>query len=180
MVGEGRHGGGRDGGRKIPWTKPLTAGASALWVLNGGWRAEAGAQGYWAQLLSGNRPALQKAVAPEANAIQAAGDAQRRQQATMGTARGGGVAALNQTADTARAAQIDNLLFGAQEKAAVGEAELGSREVKQAIAELGVAGNAAANLTAISADSRKTSIAANNQIQAQIGGLIEGALGAFA
>jgi len=45
VVGEGRYGDGRDGGRKIPWTKPLTAGAYALWVLNGGWRPQAGARG---------------------------------------------------------------------------------------------------------------------------------------
>lgn len=135
---------------------------------------------YWSKLTSGNRPAMLQAVAPEVNAAEASTDAQKRQQAAMGTARGGGTAGTNQQLDTAKMATIDNLLFGAQSKGAEEEGRLGSEELNAALNALGTGGNAAANLTEISAQSRKTSIAANNQTQQQIGGLIEGALTAFA
>jgi hypothetical protein len=135
-----------------------------------------GPQAYWASILSGNRPAMQQAVAPETNAVNAAGDAQRRQQEAMGTARGGGTASANQTAETGRMAQIDNLLMQARPEAAKESARVGETELADSINALGVTGNAASNLTAISADSRKTSIQANNQIQQQIGGIIEGVL----
>jgi hypothetical protein len=134
------------------------------------------AANYWSKLTSGNRPALQAAVAPEVNQANAYTDAIKRQTATTGTARGGGTAGTNRELDTAKMAEIDNLLFGAQTKGAEQEGRLGSVETSEALNALGIAGNASANLTEISANSRKTSIAANSAIQAQIGGLIEGAL----
>jgi len=91
VVGEGQYGDGRDGGRKIPLTKPLTAGAYALWVLNGGGRPEAGARGAargprgWSgggrEVIEGRRPG------PRASRRPAAGPAGRGKAQTAAVRR---------------------------------------------------------------------------------------------
>lgn len=112
-------------------------------------------QAYWQKLMSGNRPALEQAVAPETNAVQSQGDAARRNAAATGTARGGGTAGANEQQKTDQMARIDNLLFGvrpqaAQQEAAVsGEiANVGTTEMQQALEALGLsASSAGANLS---------------------------------
>jgi hypothetical protein len=81
---------------------------------------------YYSSLLSGNRSALQTAMAPETNQVRSAADAQRKQQASMGTARGGGVAGANQTQQDQTNAQIDNAIFAARPAAAQGAANVGA------------------------------------------------------
>lgn len=104
------------------------------------------AQDYWSKILSGSRPAIQQAIAPETSMIRSASDAARRQLATSGTARGGGVAAANQQeADKSRAA-IDQAIFGARPEAAKATAQIGSTELNAALNELGLGGDVASEL----------------------------------
>ncbi len=124
-----------------------------------------GASGnFFRRLMSGNRAATTEAMAPQINAVEAQGDAQRRQQAALGTARGGGLAGTNQQAQNQRMAQIDNMLFGAQTGAAkeVGdigrtEAGVGLGETGQGIGTVAGAGNLAATAGEMSTKSRELS-----------------------
>lgn len=146
-----------------------------------------GAQSYFQKLASGNRPALLEAAAPAVNSANAQADAAKRQQSSMGTARGGGTAAVNQQADTAKAATIDNLLFGAQSEGAQGEASTGSAIAQtglgqsgQALQLFGQGVGAAQDVTGDSINSRPTSQAINRQTQQDVTGAITSALNMFA
>src|SRR5208337_55376 len=86
------------------------------------------AGGFFKSLMSGNRTALQQTVAPQVNAANATSDAQKRQQAASGTARGGGTAPANQTRDTDKLAAVQNALFGARSGAAGELAKVGGAE----------------------------------------------------
>lgn len=108
---------------------------------------------YYGKLASGDRPTALQAIAPQTNAALAQSDAQKRQEAEMGTARGGGTAGLNQQRDTNLMGQIDNMLFGArgagaQGLAGVGQAEsgVGLGQTGQGIQAGGLAAHAAGEL----------------------------------
>jgi hypothetical protein len=144
-------------------------------------------QAYWQKLMSGSRPALMQAAAPEINAVQSQGDAARRQAAASGTARGGGTAGANQQQKTDQMAQIDNALFGvrptaAKESGVVSSqiANVGENQMQAALTALGIAGNAASTSGQLSADSRKTSFDINKQTQKDVTGAIQAAMMAFA
>jgi len=108
--------------------------------------------GYWSKLLSGSRPAMQAAIAPETNAVLSGADAQRRQQAAMGTARGGGTAGANQQEADKTKATIDNALFGVRPEAARQVGELGTK-----VAGIGTAETAdALNALGLGEDVEKT------------------------
>lgn len=95
------------------------------------------ASGYFAKLASGNRPAMMSAIAPTANAIQSSGDAARRQSASMGTSRGGGVAGANQQQETDQMTQINNALFGVQPQAAAEQAQIGTQQAAVGTQQVG-------------------------------------------
>lgn len=108
--------------------------------------ADTGTAGsYWRGILSGNRAALDASVAPERNAALAASDATKRQAATMGTARGGGVAGANRTIGDQTRAAIDNALLGARGKAAEALGRTGSTELSAALNALGLGESAASD-----------------------------------
>lgn len=132
------------------------------------------AGGYWNSILSGNRTAVNAAIAPETNAINAGADATKRQIATSGTARGGGVNSTNQQVNSNTRAATDNAIFSARPKAAIGAADVGSKkaavglsELEQAMQALGISGKTATDLASISSESRKTSQAINQQVVGQ-------------
>lgn len=81
---------------------------------------------YWKNLLSGNRQAIQQEEGPAINQITQGADAQKRQEAQMGTSRGGGTNATNQKRATDTQAQIDTLIGQAGPTAAAGLANVGS------------------------------------------------------
>lgn len=119
---------------------------------------------FFRRLTSGNRTATTQAMAPQINAAEQQGDALRRQEANLGTARGGGTAGTNQQMDTNRLAQIDNMLFGAQTGAAgelanVGrtEAGVGLGETGQGLQATGLAGNIAGTGAELAMKSRSLS-----------------------
>jgi hypothetical protein len=84
------------------------------------------ASNFYKNILMGNRTAMNAAIAPEKNAVAAQGDAQRKQAATMGTARGGGTASSQAGQQDAEMAKIQNLLFGTRSAAAGASGALGS------------------------------------------------------
>jgi hypothetical protein len=123
--------------------------------LSAGTEAQGGAQSYFQSILSGNRSANLQAAAPTTNAVLSQGDAQRRQQATMGTARGGGVASTNQTQRDAQMKQIDDALFGARGDAAKETAQIGSAETTQGLGALNTASSATSSAGNIATDARQ-------------------------
>lgn len=134
--------------------------------------ATGGANNYYQKLLTGNRATMEQAEAPEINAIQAGSDAQKRQLATSGTARGGGVAAANQNRGTTTEAAVDNALMQARPAAAGAEAQIGAGALSTSL-------GAGTNLTSIASGSRATSNALNpgQQYLAQIAQLMGAAGG---
>lgn len=130
---------------------------------------------YWKKLISGDRATMQQAVAPETNAVLGQADAAKREQASMGTARGGGTAGANQQVQDESMAKIDNLLFGARpqaahEEAAIGgkEADIGQSELSAALRALGIGEGAASDLTGHAITSRRDSFAINKATQDSI------------
>lgn len=137
------------------------------------------ASGYWQKLLSGNRATALSAIAPETSAIEAGEDATRRQMATSGTARGGGVASTAATAHDKSMSEIDTAIMGARPQAAGEVAKIGSTEVSAGLNALGLGENAAADLTKDAISSRTDSYAINKDTQGNVVGAIEAFMGAL-
>lgn len=141
---------------------------------------------YWKTLLTGDRTAMAGAIAPEANAVQTAADAAKQQRGAMGTARGGGTAGINATAQDRVQAELDNLLFGLR-PAAAGQVEkiggefanIGLKEIDQALGFAGLGEDAARSITGLAGESRKTSYDMNKDIAKRAGGMIQSILGGF-
>lgn len=162
-------------------------------TLKGALGTLGGPLAYWKKLLSGNRAEVSGAVAPETNAVQAQADASKRSAGTFGTARTGGVAGANRTADTDTMAKIDNLLFGVRPQAAEGVSKIageegamgsaitsaGSAELSAALNALGIGTEAAGTLTGAAGKSRAESYAINRQTQQDWSNAIQGILKAF-
>ncbi len=135
-----------------------------------------GPAAYYQKLLSGNRAAAMSAVAPTVNAVNAQTDAAARQNATSGTARGGGVNAANQQIDTSKQAAVENAITGAREGAAGGaakvageEGQIGSTQLSAALNLLGLGERAAATSTELAGQSRLTSQALHDEKAQQLG-----------
>jgi hypothetical protein len=112
------------------------------------------ASGYFKKLLSGDRSQMLQAEAPEIASVQSQSDAQKRQLATSGTARGGGVAGTNQQRASDTMAKVDQLLFGVRPGAAseVGKlgqatAGIGLGETNAALGAADIGERAATSLT---------------------------------
>jgi hypothetical protein len=129
------------------------------------------AGGYYSKLLSGDRAATLSAVAPTVNAANSQTDATKRNIASSGTARGGGVNAVTASLDDSKRANIDNAVNDAKGKAAIGATATGGTMASQAGQLLGIANNSAANLTELAGDSRKESNALHQQTSQSVGNL---------
>lgn len=110
---------------------------------------------YFKNILSGSRPAMSQAVAPETNAVASQADATKRQASTMGTARGGGTAGAQQTAKDAAMAKIDNLLFGVRPEAAKETAQIGEAKMQEGAGLFNVASGSASKAGDIATGARK-------------------------
>lgn len=93
---------------------------------------------YFKNLLGGNRTATMQAVAPAANAARAGADAQKKEQATTGTARTGGTAASNQQVEDQVRAAINNLISGAAPVAAGALTGIGQQDIAAMMQALGL------------------------------------------
>jgi hypothetical protein len=141
------------------------------------------AAGYLKSLTSGGRAATAQAIAPEVASVTSANDAAKRQLATSGTARGGGVAGVNQQRDADAQAKIDEALFNVRPKAAgelaqVGQAEgsLGLGETREGLESTAIAADAATNLGKLSSANRTQSNEIHRQAVSDISGGIESTL----
>lgn len=132
------------------------------------------AKGYWKNLLHGDKASIMRANAPAINSVIESADTRRKEQAEMGTSRGGGVAGVNQEAATQTQAQIDNIIAGAQPEAAkqiqtIGTTQTaaGHQELAQALSALGLSGDVAQEIIESSIKSRPISMTANQAVQQQ-------------
>ena len=123
---------------------------------------------YLSTLVKGNRSAMLGAVSPEAKVASEQSDALKRQRASMGTARGGGVSAAGEKSDTDLKSTIDNALFSLRTKAAGTLGAQGAASAGLGIESGNLAGNAAQDLTSDSMQSRETSYAINRQTQQDV------------
>lgn len=129
--------------------------ASGLSTARSGTNVMADPLSYYKNIMSGNRTANLQAFAPETNALQQQEAARRRQLAATGTARGGGVASINEEAKTRQMTDINNAIFGARPAAAgaitdIGRgvtsaglqtASVGTNELTEALNALGLGAN---------------------------------------
>jgi len=135
---------------------------------------------YYQKLLSGNRQAVLGAVAPETASVTARADAERRQLNASGTARGGGTAALNQTAKDRTMAQVDQLLFGVRPEAAKGVADVGRTEASIGTNLLGQAIGAESTVADESRASRGDSAKIHQDAVNQVSTALENVMAAMA
>lgn len=124
-----------------------------------------------------------QAEAPAINATNAGADASKRQLGTMGTARGGGVSASNQTLDDRTRATIDNALFGVRSQAAGGLAKVGAETGQLGVQELGAGAQygmlgeyASADLGNIATAAKKQDSASNAALGSAVGQIFMTAL----
>jgi len=131
-----------------------TAGQDAL---TGAGTSLNSAEDYFKRLMGAGRADTAQMSAPAINSATSAADANRTAEATAGTGRGGGTAALNRNADTQTQSNIDNIInqnlmsehsTGAQGEMGVAGARtgIGSTELNNAINNLGIAGQAGNNI----------------------------------
>ncbi|MGH7182113.1 MAG: hypothetical protein ACREJN_09065, partial [Nitrospiraceae bacterium] len=123
------------------------------------------ASNYWRGITQGNRTSLTSAAAPVANAALDTSDAAKREQATMGTGRGGGVNAANQQAQTQTQKNITDATqaaqgAGAQQLGAVStqQANVGHQQLTEALQSLGLSADVAKEIIDSSRASRETSL----------------------
>lgn len=126
------------------------------------------AKQYWQKIMSGDRNANMAATAPAINAVNEGADAQRQEQANMGTGRGGGVNAANQQAATQTKSTIDNALLSAQpvaaqsvERIGTTETNVAGKQMTEALQALGLSAAEAEEIIQSSIQSRPTSMGAN-------------------
>lgn len=164
-------------------------------TLNKGLGTLDSAKQYWQALVSGTRPAVNKpqvmaTAAPAINAVNEQSDAARRQQAELGTARGGGVAPANVQAETQRLANVGNIInetankqqeetmaaqaAGAKGLESIGAAEtnVGSRQLLQALQALGLSQDTSSEIINSSIQSRPISMRANAEVRQQWSNLL--------
>lgn len=105
---------------------------------------------YASNILSGNRQAVTQAMAPEINSVTSQANQLKKQQAAMGTSRGGGTNAGNQQLGTQTAGQVSNLIAQARPQAAQllnqtagTTGQIGTAQLQAAGNLLGIGGNAA-------------------------------------
>lgn len=132
--------------------------------ITGGTDATSKAAGYNSKILSGDRSSIMSALSPEIGAITGLANQNKKQQASMGTARGGGTDALNQQQQQNTQAEVSNTINTARPEAAKSEAGLGT-------SLLGTANSAAGTLTGDAINSYKTTSAQNAATGAAAGKL---------
>lgn len=137
------------------------------------------AKQYWQGITSGNRTAVAGAAAPVADATAQAGAAQRREIASTGTARGGGINSRMQDSKTREESQVNSAVAAQQPKAAeelgqVGQAQanVGHQQMAEALQALGLSADVAKEIIDSSIQSRPISMAANKSVVQQWSGAL--------
>jgi hypothetical protein len=134
------------------------------------------AAGYDSSILNGNRSSIMSALSPQISSITGQANQNKKQQATMGTARGGGTNASNQQTQQQEQGAITKAIGGAQSGAASGLASIGSNETATGANLLGLGANAAGTLTGDASQSYATTSAQNAAAGQAAGQLAAGIL----
>ena len=140
-------------------------------------------ENYYKSLLTAGRTDTASRAAPAIQAQTAQEDARRREQASTGTNRSGGAAAVNAEAGVASEGNIDNIINstlqtgrteGAQglTKIAGAKAAIGNIQLTNALQQLGLSSNAVNNILSNATESRGQSFEMQSQEGAAIGSLI--------
>jgi len=167
------------------WALPFaqSVGTAGQNIISTGLSDLSTAGGYFKNILSGNRPAVLQAVAPEVSMVRSQSDAQKRQLAASGTARGGGVSASSQQRESNVMSEVDKLLFGVRPEAAKGVAGVGEAEAKIGLGETAtglsagqLASGTAAELGSLGTAARQTDLQQQNLLGAGAADLAFGLL----
>lgn len=105
--------------------------------------ATGAAQAYSTKLLSGNRQAVESAVAPTTNAVASQAAAAGRQRAATGTSRGGGTNAQDQQSNDLISSATQTAINSATPGAAASLGALGTTQTGQSISAAGTLGGQA-------------------------------------
>lgn len=139
---------------------------------------------YFQKILSGNRAEVAQAVSPTTNAITARSDAEKRQSAASGTARGGGVAGENQQVQDKTNAAVDTTIAQARPDAAKANADIASKEasigesrLQAALNALGIGTHAAGTLGELATGSKRDDLKSQQDTGQAIGELVGAFLG---
>lgn len=122
------------------------------YALPTGEKATSDANSYNSKILNGDRSSITQAMAPEVNSITGQADQAKKQEANMGTSRGGGTNAAHQQTQQKEEGAVTDMIAKARPAAAANEANIGSNL-------LGLGENAAGAEGQVAADSYKTSSA---------------------
>lgn len=122
------------------------------YALPSGEKATSDATNYDSKILNGDRSSITQAMAPEVNSITGQADQAKKQEAAMGTSRGGGTNAANQQTQQKEQGAVTDMIAKARPAAAASEANIGSNL-------LGLGANAAGTAGQLAADSYKTTSA---------------------
>lgn len=141
---------------------------------------------YWKSILSGDRPAVMAAVAPEINTINDMYAGQRESESAYGTGRGGGTAEANRQAESQRLTDISKALFTARPQAAAGiesaatsTANIGLQQMSTALRALGLSEDAVKAIIGSAMGNRKTSADINANTMDAIGASIASGVDLF-
>lgn len=141
---------------------------------------------YFTDILSGSRPQLMGAIAPEVNAINEVAQAGRETEGAYGTGRGGGSAAANREAETERQKATYGSIFGARPQAAeslVGigkvKSEVGLQQFSNALRALGLSQSAIESILQSAGQSRAIGSAENKDFMKDASSSIGGYLGSI-
>lgn len=111
------------------------------------------------------------AMAPAINAVTESADAAKREQAQMGTARGGGASSYNQQVEQKTREVIANLMGQSQAGAATELANIGGNETQSMLSALGISSGTESNLSsALHQDISEKNASAAKMWGALIGG----------
>ena len=117
------------------------------------------ASDYFRKIMAGDK----SAIAPEIKSITNQADAAKKELATSGTARGGGVNAATQDLNATTRGQVADVINRGRTGAAGERAKIGAQETGQGIGATEAAGSEATSLAAVSGENRKTSQAIHDK-----------------
>jgi hypothetical protein len=157
--------------------------ASGTGTLDSAKSTLAPAEKYYQDLMTAGRTQTASNAAPAVNATLAGADATRKAEGEFGTGRSGGTVAANRTAATTSQGGIDNIInqnlvsgkaAGAQglQSVAGQKTAIGSEELHNAMAAMGLSSGAIGDMVKTSMESRGLSFDINSATQAQWGQLI--------
>jgi hypothetical protein len=135
------------------------------------------AAGYDTKILNGDRSSIMSALSPQISSITGQGAANQRQQAAMGTSRGGGTNAADQQLQQREQGQISSAVGGAQPAAAQSLAGIGATESGLGSNLLGLGATGAQDLTGDAINSYRATSANNAALGQGIGQLAAGIIG---